>query len=132
MDYRSEQRLNTVHKNLGILAREVFNKLKKIDSPITFKVTCGLRSEQEQNQLYKTRKSPLDGYEKISKHQTGEAIDILAFYEGEYTFEIKYYYALGMAFLLIAFEKGIKIKWGGFFKRKDGTPFEDGMHIELR
>ena len=42
----SEQQLNTVHKDLNILAHEVL----KI-SPIDFSITCGYRSELYQKKL---------------------------------------------------------------------------------
>ena len=43
---RSEQKLNTVHRDLGIIARKVIEI-----TPIDFSITCGYRSQQEQMRL---------------------------------------------------------------------------------
>lgn len=39
------------------------------------------RSAEEQRRLFDAKKSKLDGYEKISAHQTGRAFDLLLFDE---------------------------------------------------
>ena len=47
-------------------------------TPIDFGVAWmgGLRTEEQQNQLFREGYSQCDGYEKISKHQSGNAIDL--------------------------------------------------------
>lgn len=39
----------------------------------------GRRTSQEQNELYKKKKSKKDGYKNLSKHQSGKAIDFVVY-----------------------------------------------------
>jgi peptidoglycan L-alanyl-D-glutamate endopeptidase CwlK len=50
-------------------------------TPIDFGVAWmgGKRTAEEQNQLFKEGYSQCDGYEKLSKHQSGDAIDLNVF-----------------------------------------------------
>ena len=50
-------------------------------TPVDFGIAwCGgIRTSAEQNQLFKDGYSKCDGYEKLSKHQYGEAIDLNVF-----------------------------------------------------
>lgn len=96
-------------------------------TPYDFGVTCGTRSASEQNALYKEGKSQLDGYNKISRHQTGHAIDIKVYDEnGKITWDIRYFKAVAGAFKMAANELNIPIIWGG-----DWTSLVDGPHFEL-
>lgn len=42
-------------------------------------IDYGKRSAEEQNRIFKAGASKLDGYKKISGHQTGRAFDVLLF-----------------------------------------------------
>ena len=50
----------------------------------------GLRTAEEQNILYLKGLSQRDGYNKLSKHQTGEAVDIFPYIDGRanYNYDI--------------------------------------------
>ncbi len=119
---RSEQLLNTVHKDLCRLAHEVI----KI-SPYDFSITCGLRGLEDQQKAFKEGKSKCDGIKNKSKHQSGKAIDIMCFDEnGKGTWEKKYYIAVANVFKQKAKELKINIRWGGDF-----TTICDMPHFEL-
>jgi peptidoglycan L-alanyl-D-glutamate endopeptidase CwlK len=68
---KSEQILNTVKKELGILAREVIK-----ETPYDFAVVEGFRGIETQQKYFEDGKSKCDGINKRSKHQDGDAIDI--------------------------------------------------------
>ncbi len=121
---KSIQLLNAVDKRLGVLAREVI----KI-SPYNFCITCGLRSQEEQQAIFKSSKGKTlcDGIKNKSKHQSGKAIDIMCFDgNGKGTWERKYYIAVTDVFKQKAEELKIDIKWGGEFKSIVDCP-----HFEL-
>lgn len=130
MDLKSKRLLKEVSISLRILAESVFVKLQ--NTPVSFKITSGLRSEEEQMELFLKGNSPCDGVKYKSKHQSGNAIDFMASYEGKDTFDdIEYYYYIARNFEIEALNFGFNIKWGGWFKKKNGQRFIDGMHIEL-
>lgn len=103
----------------------------------------GLRTAQEQNNLFHTRDKNgrrvtfLDGFQKISYHQTGNAFDIFVYYEGAARWEgyEHMYDELSILFkeeFCLMQEEGIfdeneVIEWGGDWKR-----FIDRPHFEIR
>ena len=74
----SEQILNTVHKDLNILAHKVLEI-----SPIDFSITEGYRSKNRQEYLYKTGKSKTLN----SKHKELKAIDICPYINNKLDYE---------------------------------------------
>ncbi|PNX52023.1 MAG: hypothetical protein BV456_01095 [Thermoplasmata archaeon M8B2D] len=131
MDTKSEKILKTVDKNLAFVIKETHQFLKKINSLIQFKIICGLRTPQQQFELYKIKKSYKDGYKLKSKHQEGKAVDIMVIFNNKITWKIEYYYYIASIVEYIAFNHKINIKWGGWFKKKDGSRFIDGGHFEI-
>lgn len=87
----------------------------------------GLRTAEEQNQLYIDGKSQRDGYSKISYHQTGLALDFFAFVDGKASWQKYHLSMVAAAFLQAAAELGYPLKWGGLWKS-----FKDFPHVELR
>lgn len=75
---RSLEKLYGVNPKLITCAHEAI-KITSVD----FGITCGLRTAEEQNILYQNGKSKLDGYYKKSRHQSGDAIDILPYLDGK-------------------------------------------------
>lgn len=120
---KSLQLLNTINKQLGILATEVL-KISKIK----FEITEGYRDQTTQQKYFKEGKSQLDGIIKKSKHQQGKAIDIVCYdpNTNKPTYDKKelYYYIAGL-FECKAKELTIEITWGGWWS------FEDCVHFEL-
>ena len=124
---KSEQLLNTVQKELNILAHEVI----KI-SPIDFSITEGYRSRMKQKELYTDGKSRIDGENKLSKHQLGKAIDIVCCKEG-YTEPLKDIYIVVGLFIAVAKQLNIKIRVGALWNKTSTkhNDFVDAFHIEL-
>ena len=73
---RSLNRLKGVNKKLIDLLLLAIKR-----TPIDFGVAWmgGIRTPEEQSQLFKEGYSKCDGYEKISKHQSGNAVDLNVF-----------------------------------------------------
>ena len=125
---KSEQMLNTVQKELNVLAHEVLRI-----SPIDFSITEGYRNRMKQKKLYLSGKSKIDGENKLSKHQLGKAIDIVCCKEG-YLEPLKDIYIVIGLFIAKAKELNIKIRVGALWNKtstKDNN-FIDAFHIELK
>ena len=124
---KSEQMLNTVQKELNILAHEVL----KI-SPIDFSITEGYRSKMRQKELYTDGKSKIDGETKLGKHQLGKAIDIVCCKEG-YTEPLRDIYIVVGLFIAVAKQLNIKIRVGALWDKNStkDNEFVDTFHIEL-
>lgn len=140
-------RLEACHPDLIEVANEAIK-----DCPIDFGIVSGHRSQPEQFALFKKGrvkkffkwvildKSKVvtynDGYKNKSKHnhKPSRAFDIIAYVNGKYTYETKYYVFIGAWILAKAKEKNINITWGGNFDRDgdimEGT-FNDLGHFQL-
>lgn len=120
---KSEQLLNTVYKELNILAHEVI----KI-SPIDFSITEGFRDRMKQKELYNEGKSRT----LKSKHCECKAIDIMCCKEG-YKEPLRDIYIVIGLFLAKVKELNINIRVGVLWDNnstKDNN-FIDAFHIEL-
>jgi len=95
----------------------------------------GKRTAEEQKALYDDGKSKCDGKDKRSYHQSGNAVDIVAYVNGHYTYDARYYYMLGHHILSTAKRMGItNMRWGGDWDRDfdlDDQTFNDLCHFEL-
>ncbi|WP_154124800.1 M15 family metallopeptidase [Grimontia hollisae] len=119
---RSRITLDKVHRDLQNVAKRALEL-----SPLDFGITSGLRTAAEQHALFKKGASQLDGYARKSRHQSGNAIDIVVYDEnGNVTWGFSYYERVSWAFKQAADELGVPIVWGG-----DWVSFKDGPHIEL-
>lgn len=92
------------------------------DSPLDFVVTCGLRTLEEQQILFKLGKSKT----MKSKHITGKAVDIAVLVDGKINWELKNYKIVASHIKKVAKSMGIPIVWGG-----DWKTFIDGPHFEV-
>jgi peptidoglycan LD-endopeptidase CwlK len=117
----SISRIGKVHQLLQRLAN---GTIEKSDFDFGIPSTGGLRTTEEQYELFKKGNSQCDGTIKKSYHQTGLALDFVPYINGKYTWENK------DAFLSIAktafdvWEKmddkqGMFLHWGGFWTAKD-------------
>ena len=86
----------------------------------------GLRTADEQHDLFQAGLSQLDGYVKESYHQTGKALDVYAFVGGKASWEMEHMAQIAAAFLQAACEMGVKLEWGGLWKS-----FQDTPHFQL-
>ena len=95
----------------------------------------GLRSAETQNQLFKEELSKADGYENLSHHQTGEALDFYAYIDGSSSWRHDHLAMVASAFLQAASILGYRLNWGGLWssnKTTNGIPYGwDMAHIEL-
>lgn len=76
LSVRSETKLIGVHHDLKNVVRRALEL-----SPFDFGITSGKRSAEEQYELFRQKASQLDGYSRISRHQTGHAIDYVVYDE---------------------------------------------------
>lgn len=93
---------------------------------------AGKRSDQQQHQLFLDRRSKVDGYSKIGKHQLGEALDFYAYVDFKASWKREHLAMVAAAHLQAASMLGYKIKWGGLWRSKDGELYGwDMPHIQL-
>lgn len=93
---------------------------------------AGKRTSERQNELYNAGSSQCDGYEIISNHQTGRALDFYAYIDGRASWAAEHLAMVAAAFLQAASMLGYKIRWGGLWKRSTGGFYGwDMPHIEL-
>lgn len=108
-------------------------EITKVD--FGFPEFAGLRTAEEQNKLYKEGKSQLDGYERKSYHQSGNAIDFYAFVNGKASWQPDHLAMVAAAILQAAAEFGVKASWGGLWstnETKNGIQYGwDAGHIEF-
>lgn len=128
----SLERLKTVDERLQMVMKEALRT-----SPIDFGIPRygGKRTAQDQNKLYKDGLSKLDGYEKVSYHQSGKAVDIYVWIHGGASWNEDYLTILAGHILGTAKRLGIELHWGGDFDgdwNLDEGDSWDKVHFELR
>jgi len=97
-------------------------------SPIDFghPKYAGMRTAEEQMDLYMDDKSKCDGIHKKSYHQTGKALDFYAYVDGKASWSVYDLTKVAAAFLQAASELGYKLQWGGHWKS-----WQDMPHVQL-
>jgi len=82
----------------------------------------GLRTTEDQAQLFTAGKSKCDGRVNRSNHQSGDSVDVYAYVDGKASWE-KDHLALVAIYVLTAANKlGYKCEWGGTWT-KSGKPY---------
>ena len=126
---RSLRKLEGVEKDLVNVVMEAI-KLTKID----FVVTYGLRTLEQQKELYESGRSQT----MKSKHLDGRAVDVVAYFGSDISWELNVYDDICDAFAEAARRNSVAIKWGAAWSEGDirmyqGTA-EDAMnaYIDLR
>jgi len=105
-------------------------------TPVDFGVAWmgGLRTAEEQNQLFKEGYSQRDGYEKISNHQLGDAVDLNVFVGSKMVESEKMLCLIAGVMFSCANELNIRVRWGGDWD-EDGdirdNKFNDMYHFEI-
>jgi hypothetical protein len=120
-DPRSEKNLATVHPELAKLGRELLRRLAA--EGLTFKVTSGNRTKEEQAALYaqgRTAPGPRVTWTMKSRHIGGRAIDLTLFSGKNPVWESRHYDRAGVV------GKELGLVWGGDWKRTKDLP-----HFEL-
>jgi len=94
----------------------------------------GIRSTEEQAQLFADGKSKANGTTNMSNHQSGNALDFYAYVNGA-SWQEDHLAMVACAFLQAASMLGYKLNWGGLWsssKTTNGIPYGwDMAHIEL-
>jgi peptidoglycan L-alanyl-D-glutamate endopeptidase CwlK len=139
---RSEMKMADVDENLIKVAR-----LALTYSSVDFGITCGLRTQHEQNQLMATGKTQT----RHSRHQDGMAVDVVAYVDGKVSWDLDHYITISDAFAKACKELGVPLRWGGAWthnlnehtgteaheayvslrKSQGRRPFIDGPHYEI-
>ena len=123
----SLKKLEGVNEQLVQVVKDAI-ELTKVD----FGVTYGLRTLEEQKELYESGRSQT----MKSKHLEGNAVDLMAWVDGG-RWELNLYDEIADAMLKAAKELGVTIRWGAAWHKAlndwDGTA-EDLMneYIDIR
>lgn len=86
----------------------------------------GLRTADEQKALFDNKKSKCDGYDKLSAHQKGKALDFYAYVDGRASWNKLHLSMVAAAYLQAASMLGYKLQWGGLWEN-----FKDYPHVQL-
>lgn len=145
LSQRSIERLDGVDDRLvDVVCRAI--EITTVD----FGVTEGLRTIETQRQYVATGKSQT----MDSKHLTGDAIDLVAYINGQVSWELNLYDNIADAMKQAAIEKNVALRWGAAWnvpdirlwrgtmeeamnfyiderRRQNKRPFIDGPHFEL-
>ena len=112
---------------IEILERALEISSTRVDGvDFTIISTAGIRTPEQQNRLFKEGVSKADGYNKISKHQTGDALDVVPFVNGRASWDEKELLKVAVCMLQASKELGYNLKWGGFWRT-----FKDLPHYQL-
>lgn len=107
---RSLSRLEGVHPQLVAIVKEAI-KLTEVD----FGGTCGVRAREEQEKLVQQGRSQTMN----SKHLTGHAVDLVAYLDGEVTWEGEVYDKVAEAMRQAARTLAVGLRWGGAWQFKE-------------
>ena len=126
---RSIRKLEGVEKDLVAVVMDAIT-LTKVD----FGVTFGLRTLEEQKKLYESGRSQT----MKSKHLEGRAVDLVAYFGSDISWELNVYDDICDAMAEAARRNSVAIKWGAAWSEGDirmyqGTS-EDAMnaYVDLR
>lgn len=127
LSQRSLARLNNIDDRMIELAQRSISK-----SPIDFGIPAygGMRTAEEQRELFNTQKSKCDGYDKKSRHQSGRAFDVFAYHNYDASWDKVHLALIAGVILSEAKDMGLNVIWGGTFGSKDFHGW-DMVHFEL-
>lgn len=131
---RSLAKLEGVHPDLVAVVKKAIQY-----TSVDFGVTCGVRTVEEQERLVDTGRSQT----MLSKHLPqadgyGHAVDLVAYVDGQVTWELNVYDNICDAMAKAADELGVSVKWGAAWTEGDIRFYpdtaEDAMnaYIDLR
>jgi hypothetical protein len=126
---RSMDKLEGVNEGLVAVVKDAIG-ITKVD----FGVTFGLRTLEEQKKLYESGRSQT----MKSKHLEGRAVDLVAYFGSDISWELNVYDDICDAMAEAARKNDVAIKWGAAWSEGDireyaGTA-EDAMnaYVDLR
>lgn len=133
MSYQFSQRSLDNLKGVNPLLVEVCHMALKY-SKVDFGVIQGVRSLEEQKELYKMGASQTMN----SKHLRGHAVDVMAYFKGRGTWELSLYDDIANAFAYASQQLKTPIVWGGAWTVGDIGSYGDTMeramnaYVDLR
>ena len=124
---RSLLRLQGVDEELYKLMKLALSR-----SPIDFGISeyGGLRTPEDQKNLFDKGLSKADGTIKKSYHQTGKAVDVFAFVNGKASWDEQHLALIAGVVLSCAKELGLNVTWGGTFGSKEFKGW-DRPHFQI-
>jgi len=131
---KSLSRMKGVNPQLII----IFNEAIK-NSPIDWGLPrdSGIRTAIRQNELFADGNSKCDGYDNLSNHQSGNALDFYAYVNGKASWE-KHHLAMVAGVIMSTATRlrkqgkiDIELKWGAEFGSNDFNGY-DFPHIEVK
>ena len=131
---KSEANLMTVNPVLQLIFRQAL-KLGLID----ISITCGRRSQAEQNEMYRLGRSrvkwPHGKHNVIDPFDLANALDAAPYVNGKVSYDYRHCVYLAGIIMAIATERGFKIRWGGNWDMDTEVmtdqDFQDLVHYEL-
>lgn len=99
-------------------------KLTRFDFGIP--ADAGVRTAERQRELFDSGKSKCDGTNKLSRHQSGKALDVYAYVDGKASWDEYHLAMVAAAMLQAASILGYKLSWGGLWES-----WQDMPHFEL-
>jgi peptidoglycan L-alanyl-D-glutamate endopeptidase CwlK len=117
LSQKSIDRLTGLHPHLADIVRRAIDI-----TPLDFAVLEGVRSKARQAELMAAGASQTMN----SRHLTGHAVDLGAYVAGSLRWDWPLYYKLNDVMQQAAKDNGVRIEWGGAWKR-----FPDGPHFQL-
>lgn len=120
-------------KGVNPILIEILNRALEISSnrkdgvDFTIISTAGIRTAEEQNELFRRGVSKADGYRKLSYHQTGNALDVVPYVNGGASWEEAELLKVAVCMLQAANDLNYKLEWGGFWKT-----FKDLPHYQIK
>jgi peptidoglycan LD-endopeptidase CwlK len=145
LSQRSLDRMEGVDERLVAVAKTAIGHTET-----DFGVICGLRTIEEQRELYNKGASKT----MKSKHIDGNALDLMAYVGSRASWEIKLYFDIADAVKQAAIDVGVAVRWGAAWhindirewggtmeeaynayvdlrRSQEKSPFIDGPHFEL-
>jgi peptidoglycan LD-endopeptidase CwlK len=145
LSQRSLDRMEGVDERLVAVAKAAIGHTET-----DFGVICGLRTIEEQRELYNKGASKT----MKSKHIDGNALDLMAYVGSRASWEIKLYFDIADAVKQAAIDVGVAVRWGAAWhindirewggtmeeaynayvdlrRSQEKSPFIDGPHFEL-
>jgi len=121
---RSYERLNGIDAILIAIVTEAIK-----ESPYDFGIprSGGMRTAEEQKELFDKGRSRADGTKNKSYHQTGKAFDIFAYVDGKASWEKEHLKPIAKHILKVAKDQfDINLEWGGHW-----NGFKDMPHFQI-
>jgi peptidoglycan L-alanyl-D-glutamate endopeptidase CwlK len=130
MDPRSERNLNGVHPALEAVVRRAYEIVAGWNDGLGFVVTEGVRTRERQAELVKAKASwTMNSMHLPQADGMAHAVDLAATVGGSVRWDFPLYDRLDEAMKEAAKDQGVKIEWGGDWKKRDGPHWQLGDPI---